>query len=313
MSTIKFSSVGECMAELQLVKGEHYSLGFGGDTLNTCWYVRALANSSTLDVEYVTAVGRDALSTKLLGFLNENMIGTHFIRTIANRNLGLYLISLIGAERSFTYWRESAAAKLLAEDQALLSGALSNSNVIYFSAITLAILSPEHREVLLDQLRRLKAAGATVAFDSNARPKLWSSTQQMKEATIKGYQAATIALPTFTDDQAMFGDTTSASTAKRIADYGVNDIVVKDGANACCGLVDGDLFEIHPPPLENIIDTTGAGDSFNAGYLVGRMAKFDARSAAMLGHQVAGRVICHHGALVPMVNFSDLRFKNFRP
>ena len=129
----------------------------------------------------------------------------------------------------------------------------------------------------------------------------------MKEAIIQGYRAATIALPTFADEQAYFGDTTPTDCAKRIAGYGVREVVVKDGANASYSLVEDELFEVKPQPVSAIIDTTGAGDSFNAGYLVGRMAKLKPEAAASLGHRVAGRVICHRGALVPMAAFSDLK------
>ena len=295
------------MAELQLAKEGLYGLAFGGDTLNTNWYVRALTSPETVEVEYVTAVGGDSLSDQLLSFLKKNKIGTNFIRTVADRNLGLYLISLNGAERSFTYWRNCSAAKLLAKDQIHLALALSTANTIYFSSITLAILSQEHREVLFQQLERLKAGGVTIAFDSNARPKLWSSEQEMKEATVLGYRAATIALPTFADEQATFGDETTAECAKRIAGYGVNEVVVKDGGNASCSLVDGEWLAVVPQPVADVVDTTGAGDSFNAGYLVGRMANMNPEAAARLGHQVAGRVICHLGALVPMTKLSNLR------
>jgi 2-dehydro-3-deoxygluconokinase len=307
MNQVKFRSIGECMAELQLAGDRLYSLAYGGDTLNTAWYVRALSTPEAVEVEYLTALGSDPLSEKLLDFLKNNLIGTNFIRTVKDRNIGLYLISLNGAERSFTYWRDNSAAKLLTEDETHFSGAVFNSDVIYLSAITLAILSPEHREFLFDQLQHLKTAGATIAFDSNARPKLWSSAQQMKEVTIQGYKAATIALPTFSDEQVLFGDTTPINCAKRIADYGVNEVVVKDGANPSFSLIDGEHFQTSPLPVKNVIDTTGAGDSFNAGYLVGRITSMPPKAATMLGHQVAGRVISHRGALVPMPIFSDLR------
>lgn len=307
MTKLKFRGVGECMAELQLARDGLYGLAFGGDTLNTSWYVRAIAAADKFDVEYVTAVGSDPLSGRLMTFLKDHEIGTKFIREVPDRNIGLYLISLAGAERSFTYWRSYSAAKLLAENPSNLSRALAGADVVYFSGITLAILAHEHRQILLDQLQKLKASGSSIAFDSNMRPRLWSSEQDMKEATILGYQAATIALPTFSDEQAIFGDINTADCAKRIADYGVREVIVKDGAQSSCGLVHGEMFEIKPQLVTDAVDTTGAGDSFNAGYLVGHMVKMEPRAAADLAHQVAGRVICHRGALVPISLFSDLR------
>jgi 2-dehydro-3-deoxygluconokinase len=128
----------------------------------------------------------------------------------------------------------------------------------------------------------------------------------MRAAMIEGYKAATLALPTFSDDQALFGDATPAECAKRIAGYGVQEIVVKDGGNACVVSVNKELFSVTPEPVQNIVDTTGAGDSFNAGYLAARLSNKEPLDAAKLGHRVAGRVIRERGALLAMASFSDL-------
>ena len=243
-------------------------------------------------------------------FLNEHEIGTRFVKEIADRNVGLYLISLTGAERNFTYWRSASAARLLADDEQYLRSCLSQADVIYFSGITLAILEPEHREILLGVLREFKSQGAVIAFDSNARRKLWPSEQAMKQAIVDGYGVATLAMPTFEDDRMLFGDTAPGETTKRIASYGVKEIVVKDGGNSCLVLAEGKLAPISPNPVDGIIDTTGAGDSFNAGYMGGRMTGNSPLEAAKLAHLVAGRVICGRGALLDMALFSDLRMNS---
>jgi 2-dehydro-3-deoxygluconokinase len=218
----------------------------------------------------------------------------------------LYLITLAGAERNFTYWRNASAARLLAENREALSAILSQADAIYFSGITLAILSPGHRRILLSVLQEMKSRGTTIAFDSNARRRLWPSDGAMKSAMIAGYKAATLALPTFSDDQALFSDATPADCAKRISGYGVNEIVVKDGGNPCVVSLGVNLFSVAPEPVQDIVDTTGAGDSFNAGYLAARMSNQEPLDAAKLGHRVAGRVIRERGALLAMASFSDL-------
>jgi 2-dehydro-3-deoxygluconokinase len=218
----------------------------------------------------------------------------------------LYLITLTGAERNFTYWRSASAARLLAENKEALNADLSQADVIYFSGITLAILSPAHRQNLLAVLREMKSRGAIIAFDSNARRRLWPSDRAMKMAMIEGYKAATLALPTFSDDQALFGDATPADCAKRISGYGVREIVVKDGGNPCVVSLDKKLLSVAPEAVQDIIDTTGAGDSFNAGYLAARMLNKEPLDAAELGHRVAGRVIRERGALLAMASFADL-------
>ena len=301
-----FISIGECMAELQLARDGLYSLGFGGDTLNTAWYVKALTVPDEVAVEYLTSVGEDQLSQDLLAFLKSHKIGTRFVREVSGRNLGLYLITLQGSERSFTYWRNASAARLLAEDEGHLRSALSQADVIYFSGVTLAILEPDHRQIFLNVMGEMKQHGAMIAFDSNVRRKLWPSDPAMKEAMIAGYRVATLALPTFDDDCSLFGDATPAHCAKRIAGYGVNEVIVKDGSRPCLVSVNGSMSIVPPGPVEKIVDTTGAGDSFNAGYLAARMSGKEPLPAAKLAHRVAGRVIGSRGALADMASFSDL-------
>ena len=118
-----FISIGECMAELQARDDELYRFpGFAGDTLNTAWYMRALTRAEDVTVDYATAVGTHPLSSKMLAFLKANGIGTRFIQEVSDRTVGLYLITLTGAERNFTYWRSASAARLLAEDKKIFSG-----------------------------------------------------------------------------------------------------------------------------------------------------------------------------------------------
>ena len=304
-----FISVGECMAELQAANDGLYRLGFAGDTMNTTWYMRALTRPSNVSVEYLTSIGADQLSQKMLAFLKSSGIGTRFISEISDRTVGLYLITLIGAERNFTYWRNTSAAKLLAQDEKALRAALGKADVIYFSGITLAILSPQHRKIFLSVLRDMKKRKAMIAFDTNTRRRLWPSDGAMKKAMIEAYKVATLALPTFDDDRAVFGDKTPAETIKRIRGYGVREVVVKDGEKPCFVLANDKLISVIPETVTGVVDTTGAGDSFNGGYIAARLSGKDPAQAAKFAHSVAGRVICGRGALLDMAGFNDLALK----
>lgn len=294
------------MVELRSASNGLYRLGFAGDTLNTAWYVRALTQAKNVSVDYLTAIGSDQLSQEMRAYLDLNGIGTAHITQIDDRTVGLYLITLTEAERSFTYWRSHSAARLFADDEAHLRAALSDKDCIYFSGITLAILSPERRSIFLAVLRERKLAGTTIAFDTNSRRRLWSSEAEMQEAMIDGYKVSTLALPTFDDEKAIFEDTNPEDCLKRITDYGVQEIVVKNGSNPCLVLASTKQSFVAPQPVQNLVDTTGAGDSFNSGYVAARLAGISPFDAAKFAHRVAGRVIGGHGALLDMVEFKDL-------
>jgi 2-dehydro-3-deoxygluconokinase len=304
---ITILSIGECMGELSAAGDRLYRFGFAGDTLNTAWYLRALTSATQVAVDYLTAVGTDRLSDDLVRFLESHGLGTRPMLRIPDRTIGLYLISLSGAERSFTYWRDLSAARLLASDAVHLRTCLAGAACIYFSGITLAILSPEHRALLLAELARARDNGKTVAFDSNIRRILWRSDAEMIETLNAAYRVATIALPTFDDDRRVFGDTSAEACAARIAACGASEVVVKNGAAPCLVVTAGTTTWVTPEPVKDIVDTTGAGDSFSAGYLAARLTGGDPATAAARAHRVAGRVIGHRGALMDMRQLADLR------
>ena len=300
-------SIGECMIELSGRDGPTWRQGFAGDTLNTLWYLRALL-PETAATDYVTAFGDDPFSAEQIGFLRQSGIGTAQSPVMAGKAPGLYAIALDGAgERTFTYWRGQSAARHLADDPDALAASLAGADLVYFSGITLAILDESARARLFEALAAARAAGATVAFDPNYRPRLWPDRSAAAAAIDAGYEAGDMALPTFDDERALFGDGAPEATADRIAAHGPETIIVKCGADAALLHHDGRRRAIAPPAPVAPIDTTGAGDSFNGAFLAARLRGHDAPSAALVAHRVAGRVIGRHGALLPMDALAGLR------
>ncbi|MDQ6433160.1 sugar kinase [Mesorhizobium sp. LHD-90] len=297
------ASVGECMLELSGQGGESWRMGYAGDTFNTLWTLRALTEPDRA-ADYVSAFGDDPFSIKQIAFFSENGIGIAASPRIPGARPGLYAITLTGAERSFTYWRSDAAARQLASDPAALAKSLENQSLVYFSGITLAILSPEARKVLLNAVAGARAQKTLVAFDPNFRPRLWPDAETAKAAFEAALATTDIALPTFPDEQALFGDAAPHDTAKRLKKLGVSEIVVKNG-EAEALIAHGDLLTPSPATaVAKPVDTTGAGDSFNGGYLAARLVGDSPVEAAVRAHRVAGAVIQVRGALAP---FETLR------
>jgi 2-dehydro-3-deoxygluconokinase len=293
-----FAAIGECMIELSGANGDQWRMGFAGDTLNTTWYVRALTNTD-FAVDYVTAFGDDPFSVKQRKFLRDNGINIAHSPTIVGARPGIYAITLTGSERSFTYWRNDAAARHLADDPYALAKSLDGRQVIYFSGITMGILSPKSRQNVLNAVSNARRQGSLVVFDANYRPRLWENAETARQVLSNAFHVTDIALPTFPDENALFGDATLADTATRIAGYGVREVVVKDGTQPALVIAGGTSTEV-PAVRANAVDTTGAGDSFNGGYIASRLAGLDPLAAAVNAHKVAARVVEFHGALAPM-------------
>jgi 2-dehydro-3-deoxygluconokinase len=286
--------VGEGMVELAAAAGSGggWQLGHGGDTLNTAIHLARLGQRTA----FVSALGRDPFSAELREHWTAEGLDLSLLATDPARRPGLYAIATDAAgERSFTYWRDSSASRrtFALADADALAGAAASAALLYFSMISLAILPPEGREALFALAAAVRSAGGRVAFDSNYRPALWEDEAAARVAHDRGIRLADIGLPTREDEGPLLGLDDPNAIAAAWRDRGVAEVVVKLGAEGC--LIDG---HVHPVPARVApLDTTGAGDAFNAGYLHRRLRGGSLADSAAAGHRLAGWVITQRGGI----------------
>jgi len=292
-------SIGECMVELARGPDGRFGLAYGGDTFNTATYMARAG----IEVAYATALGDDPYSAGILAAARAERVATELIATLPGRMPGLYLIETTAVgERSFWYWRDRAAARELFEcaGAAKVVEAIAAARLVYFSGITLSLYTAKGLDIMAEAVAAARARGAVIAMDSNYRPRGWGGDLNRARDTFARFWAlADIALPTFDDEQALWGDQTPADTTRRLYDLGIAEIVVKQGGDGARVRAGGQDLTVPCPARVKPVDTTAAGDSFNAGYLARRLLGDGPADAAILAHRLAGVVIQHRGAIVP--------------
>jgi 2-dehydro-3-deoxygluconokinase len=292
LARMRIASLGECMVELSPRPGSLFGLGFGGDTLNTAVYLARLG----MTVDYVTAMGDDALSDRLVAAWAVEGVGTGLVRRVPGRMPGLYLIETDDkGERRFHYWRDRAPAReLFDKDPPPV-----DHDVMFLSGVSLAIWGERGRAAAIQLARSARRRGGRVAFDNNYRPRIWPDAATARDAMLAFLAVTDVALLTLDDEQALHGGD-AAAAIERARRAGVAEIVIKDGQNdAWCAA--GSTLE-RVPAIDGIrpVDTTGAGDSFDAGFLAARLSGAAPAAALRAGHALAAAVIQHPGAIIPM-------------
>jgi 2-dehydro-3-deoxygluconokinase len=291
--------VGEAIVELARGGDGRFALASGGDTFNTVIYL-ARAGVPT---GFASALGDDPYSDAIVSLAQAEGIGTDLLLRVPGRLPGLALIDSDprGGQR-VTAWRDASPACELFELPAWsrIAEGLTGARLIYFSGITLSLYSNTGIGRFLAAVELARNNGATIAFDGNFRPRGWKGDlSRTRTVFAEALKRVDIALPAYDDEAVLWGDPSPEATVERLQAFGVGEIVVKNGPNSAIVAVSGAREAVPVPEVVVPVDTTAAGDSFNAGYLAARLAGRPAAEAAQAAHRLAGQVIRHRGAITP--------------
>jgi 2-dehydro-3-deoxygluconokinase len=297
--TKRIVSIGEVMIEMTRGPDGRFSQACGGDTFNTAVYLARRG----LPVAYATALGDDIYSDRILALAAAEGIATDLIMRVPGRLPGLYLIETDAkGERTFHYWRDNAPARELFElpDWGRIAESIIGARIVYFSGITLSIYSNQGLGRFLALLELARKAGTKVVFDGNYRPRAWrGDVQRTRTVFMEALKRVDIALPTYDDEALLWGDPSPDATIERLQAFGIAEIAIKNGPNSALVASGGHKEFVPVPDVVVPVDTTAAGDSFNAGYMAARLADENPGDAAIAGHRLASEVIRHRGAIMP--------------
>lgn len=301
----KITVLGECMVELS-PEAPHgasdsgaplYRMGYAGDTFNTAIYMARLGDA----VAYCTALGQgDPFSEGVLSTMRREGLDTRLVRQVENRLPGLYAIVLDEhGERKFHYWRERAPIRDLfsAHTADQLIEAAKASDLVYLSGVTLAVIGDIGRARLKDILAYVHSLGIAVALDFNYRPALWPSPEAARAALDGVVPACRYVSLSSEDSRPLYGRE-AEDLAGEWAAAGA-EVVARDESHAVNVHRPEGRTATPSPDRVKAIDTTGAGDSFNAAYLSSRLAGWSIADSVRRGHDLAATVVRCKGAIVP--------------
>jgi 2-dehydro-3-deoxygluconokinase len=310
MKPIRFAAIGECMLEVQANGFGPAVFSYGGDTFNTAVYLRRCSSPAEIDVSYATGLGTDQLSQSLYKEWHDLGLKLDEVEYIEGRLPGMYLIETDSqGERTFHFWRKnSAACAYFKAPQTALEKHVANLDCLYFSGISLAILDTTSRLRLFELLNRAKSNGCRVVFDNNFRPKLWPDRKLAQNVYLEAFASCHTAMITLDDHQAVFECTSLDDALAHAQGLAIPEVVIKRGADPTLVKQENTLqwLQIPTQEVEQVVDTTAAGDSFAAGYLSRRLCGSNAENAAIFGNALAAKVIQHRGALIPLEAMKDL-------
>ncbi|MEP6972995.1 MAG: sugar kinase [Actinomycetota bacterium] len=278
--------------------------GFGGDAVNTAVYLAREAPE--MRVSLASAVGDDSSSDDLVALCLAEAVDVSCLLRVPGAEIGRYRVTVDGTgERALAYERSHSPFGAALDGDDVLPHP-SEVDLLYFSGITMAVLHELGRHALCAYAMEVRHRGGRIAYDPNHRPALWNTPSEARGWLSRAVSVADFVLASTEDGRALTGLTGAAEIAVRLREEGTAEVVVTDGPRPCSIFHDDRMEEVAVSFITDVVDTTAAGDAFNAGYLAGRLRGLDPVASAAVGHRLAARVVGHRGAIVPAEGPSEL-------
>ena len=269
-------TIGEGMVEFIQGRGDFRS--FGGDVSNFAITASRLGK----DVEILTKVGADHFGDALLQLWKRERVRTGAVKRDPKRKTGSYTIR-IGKDggHEFEYDREGSAASSLVPEE-LDENRIKEAKVLHISGITQAI-SESCLKSTESAIKIAREAGIKVSYDPNIRLKLWDA-EKARKTVLATLPLVDIFLPN-EEELRLLG----------LESWSCELTAIKRGEKGCTFLSDGKKVDIEAFETE-VVDTTGAGDAFDAAVVVGYLGGKDLEEIGSFANRVGAMVSSREGA-----------------
>jgi len=278
--------------------GRTWLQGFGGDSQN----VAIAAARQGASAGYITSLGQDWMGDAFLDLWKVEGVDTSKVSRHPTAPTGVSFVTHTEAGHKFDYLRKNSAASLM-QPEALPLDYIAGARFLHVSAISQAI-SDSARATCDAAITAAHAAGVKVSYDTNLRLRLWEldAACHTINATIG---RCDIALPSLDDSQQLTGLTSPDDIADFYLNLGAPLVALKMSAAGCLIATAKERFRVPPYPV-TLVDATGAGDTFDGGFLARLLAGDDLQSAARYANIAAALSTQGYGAVTPIPRRADV-------
>lgn len=232
-----------------------------------------------MDVQLFGKVGDDVFGTYVLVELEDNRVDTKNV-LLTDKKTGVTVAMVQGIERSFITFRgENATYGINDIDVARI-----NAEIVHLPSYFLLDSLRNDYVKLIDLLH---ASGLKVSFDTGWDPR--GFTQETVDPLFEILPKVDVFLPNIDEVRSILGLSNSMGperAAEILLDMGVKTVAIKMGKDGCW-VADQDTLEYVPSFNVKVVDTTGAGDNFNAGFVSGYISGKTLGQAALIGSATA--------------------------
>jgi len=308
----KVVAIGEVLVDFvstepgPCIKAPAFVKCFGGAPMNTIVGVSRLG----IKAGAIAAVGDDPLGQFLVKELERNKVDVSQVKVKKGRRTTIAFVAneLKTGERTFFFYRkpwtgETSDSSLEPNDIDL--NYIANAEILHVSGFALS--QNPCREAVFKAINHARKSGVRVSFDPTLRVEVWDSEATLRRTYSRALKLSDIAVFSREEAEFTFGTGEAEVAARKALRYGVGIVGIKLGEKGSY-IVSQDGNSVRRPAFKvKAVDTTGAGDGWNAGLLVGLCRGWDLEKCATVANAIGALVVTKRGAITAMPYKQELR------
>jgi len=257
---------------------------FGGSAANLALNTKKLGLRSLV----ASAVGRDGFGTYLLQQLEKEGIPTDQIQ-LADESTSMVVITKSRTTPQPIFYR---GADFRLDFTPGLARAVRQSRIVHFSCWPIS--REPARSTVERAIELAKSEGALVGFDPNYHPSIWSKGEDGAAYVKSVIGRVDVIKPSKDDADRLFGADTPDNHLSRFLALGAKLVILTLGAEGILVSNGNETLRMDSIPTE-VVDATGAGDAFWAGFYAGLVKGLVLKESVKLGMEVSAYKLRHLG------------------
>lgn len=216
-------------------------------------------------VAFLGAVGEDDFGKCLLDRFAEDGVDTQWVAQISGLATGVAFVTYLSdGSRQFIFHIGSSAASQLPEPTPKM---FEGAKWLHVCGSTLSASEPM-RQACYRACELAGVAGTRISFDPNLRPELLGGEEALRRICGPVLDSAALVLPSATEAELLTGTTGTEAACQALLAQGVKIVALKRGRAGCTVFTESETVSV-PAYEVDVVDPTGAGDCFDAGFVVG--------------------------------------------
>lgn len=254
-----------------------------------------LGNKSGL----VACVGNDSIGKYLIRQIEDSGVDTQFITTDSSEPTTIVVVSRTAGTPDFVAYRHADSC---IKSEQLPDSLLAQTQL--FHTTCFALSRQPAQDAIVDAAKRAQAAGCQVTIDANYAPSIWPDRQQAWRVLTDYLSAGALVKVSEDDVERLYGE---RQTPERVMNdfhqMGASIICLTLGPDGSLVSYEGGTQQVRIPGKKiDVVDVTGAGDAYWAGFLTAYLDGHTPGNCAQAGAAMAKMKLTRQGPLPDKVN-----------